>query len=116
MRTRIAVHWLTLGFALACLAGCGPKRDTVRPQLIEHDVKTYVPVPGRYTHLLQAPAPPARRCTDKAGEPTVCALDGLAQIPLWRGVFQRCNADRATVGRIRDAPVPAASSGGAHGR
>lgn len=48
------------------------------------------------------PAPPAN-CTYR-GAPAICVLDGLAQIPLYRGKVQQGNADRATSARLTQAP------------
>lgn len=59
----------------------------------------YRALPRQLTDAIPAPPPPPRVCKDAHGQPAVCALDGLLQIPAWRAVLQQCNADRATAAR-----------------
>lgn len=66
----------------------------MRVLTVEYPVIDYRPVPRVLTDPLAEPAPPPAQCR-VGGAPAVCALDGLATIPAWRGVVQQCNADRA---------------------
>lgn len=62
------------------------------------------------TDPLPAPPAPAKRCSID-GVPTVCALDGLAALPLWQGVLDQCNADRAMSARITAPPQQGNANG-----
>lgn len=63
----------------------------------------YRPLDHRLTDPIPDPPAPPANCM-LLGAPVVCALDGLAQIPLYRGKLQQCNADRATSARLTQAP------------
>lgn len=91
-------------FVLPLLSGCGEKRSAIRPTpVVEVPVPAYRPLPAALTVPIAEPAPPAARCS-WLGRPTVCAFDGLAQITLWRGKLQQCNADRATSAKVTQPP------------
>jgi hypothetical protein len=73
-------------------------------------VPAYRPLDRSLTDPLAEPPTPPVLCL-LLGMPVVCALDGLVQIEQWRGVVQRCNADRATsakvtAGRATDEHAP----------
>lgn len=55
----------------------------------------YHALPRALTDPLPRPPDPPRHCHDRHGQPAVCALDGLLQIPAWRAALDTCNADRA---------------------
>ena len=91
---------------LPWLAGCGERRQSIRPQsAIEVPVAVYKPMPSAVTEPLAAPSPPPANCR-VAGFAVPCALDGLAQQDAWKGVLERCNADRATAARLGKGTQP----------
>ena len=112
MTTRIALRWLACLCVLPWLASCGLTHTVVvpRPQLIDRPVVSYRPLPAALTDELAGPPTPAAGCTDARGQSAVCVLPALATIPLWRGVVERCNADRHTAATL-GAPAVSASTG-----
>ncbi|MEW5833642.1 MAG: hypothetical protein AB1832_01140 [Pseudomonadota bacterium] len=66
-------------------------------------VPAYRPLDHRLTDPIPDPPPPPANCTWQ-GQPIVCVLDGLAQIPLYQGRLQQSNADRATAARLTEQP------------
>lgn len=100
MTIRNAPTWLGCLCVLLSLAGCGEQRQSVRPaKVIEVPMPAWQPLDKRLTDPLAEPAPPPATCRI-AGMAVPCVLPGLAQIEAWRGVLQRCNADRATTRQI----------------
>lgn len=72
------------------------------PVVIDHPVPVYQAVDSKLTNPLPAPAPPPWNCLFK-GEPTVCVLDALMQIPAWSAVRDAANLDRATTAKSAPA-------------
>jgi len=62
-------------------------------------VPAYRALDASLTAPLAEPPPPPTACSMR-GIPVPCALEGLLQIDAWRGVLQRCNADRATAAQV----------------
>ncbi len=97
--------WLACLCALPLLSGCGAHRPVKPTPVIEVPVPAYRPLDRPLTDPLAEPDAPAARC-QMDGAPAVCALDGLVQVEAWRGVLQRCNADRATAAKVSAGPPP----------
>jgi hypothetical protein len=72
-------------------------------QVIEVPVPAYQPLDVSLTQPLAEPPAPPRNC-ELLGVSVPCALDGLLNVEAWRGVLQRCNADRATSAEITKPP------------
>ncbi|MHB1273632.1 MAG: hypothetical protein ACYCZD_12860 [Rhodanobacter sp.] len=107
MNRPIAPRWLASLFVLLSLSGCGAAtRPAPQPApVIEVPVPAYRPLPASLTAPLAEPSPPPSSCA-LGGVPVPCALAGLFQIDAWRGVLQRCNADRATAAQVSAGPKP----------
>lgn len=87
------------------LAACGATQPIVRTEVVEVRVPVYVPLDPALTADLPEPAPPAWRCQDGAGRPSVCNRDHVNYTEALRTWGRKL---RAKLERVRELQPPPA--------